>query len=103
NEFDKSTCQWKITRTSGIDVSIYRDKHIGQINFPKDETSPTKINGREAILAKTGKYNCSLAFKVSSSSAISVSSTAEATAPVETACDLVKKAAPMVERNISDN
>ncbi|SDP70371.1 Protein of unknown function [Actinopolyspora xinjiangensis] len=103
NEFDKSTCQWKITRTSGIDVSVYRDKHIGQINFSKDETSSTKLNGREAVIAKTGKYNCSLAFNVSSSSSISVSSTAEATDPVETACDLVKKAAPMVEHNISDN
>ncbi|WP_217641350.1 DUF3558 family protein [Actinopolyspora alba] len=105
NELDDQSCDWK-ANGSDFGISVYSDKPLKEIKFSDaEEKNKTEVNNREALLVKnnTGSGMCSLAFAVTDSSSISVNSMADTPGDTETACDLVKKAAPMVEQNISDS
>ncbi|PRW63232.1 DUF3558 family protein [Actinopolyspora mortivallis] len=105
SKLDDQTCTW-MSDGSNFDISVYKDMSLHEINFSEsEEKTKTQVNGREALLAKnnTGSAACSLAFAVSEHSSVSVNSIADEPGDTQTACALVKKAAPMVERNIPNN
>ncbi|ASU77719.1 DUF3558 domain-containing protein [Actinopolyspora erythraea] len=105
SELDEGTCRWK-ANGNNFNISIYKEKPLEKIDFSDAEAiEEIKVDKQDALLVKnnTGTGACSLAFAVTESSSVSVNSVADTPGDTETACDLVKKAAPMVERNISDS
>ncbi|MDR7301213.1 DUF3558 family protein [Haloactinomyces albus] len=102
NEFDDSTCGWKLGEHI-LGVSVYKDMALGEINFSGDEKTQTTFQGHDALLVRPNERQCSLAFAISDATSMLVRSTVDVSASPDTACKLVKKAAPMVEATIFDN
>ncbi|WP_114451714.1 DUF3558 domain-containing protein [Halopolyspora algeriensis] len=102
SEFDDSTCKWDIGDHL-INVSVYKDMALDEINFSGDEKTSITFQGHKALLVRPNKDQCSLAFATSDATSVSVNSTVDVSAPAGKACKLVKKAAPMVETTIFGN
>ncbi|WP_438387604.1 DUF3558 family protein [Actinopolyspora saharensis] len=101
-DIEEQTCTW-MSGGNDFDISVYKDKPLEEINFSDvDEKEQTEVSGREALLAKESGA-CSLAFAVTENSSVSVNSTADTPGDTATACELVQKAAPMVEQNIPES
>ncbi|WP_083921507.1 DUF3558 family protein [Actinopolyspora halophila] len=104
SRYDEQTCVW-MSGGNDFDISVYEDMPLEKIDFSdSEEKQNTQVNGREALLVKGNTASsCSLAFAVTDSSSVSVNSMADTPGDTATACDLVKKAAPMVEQNIPES
>ncbi|WP_114452421.1 DUF3558 family protein [Halopolyspora algeriensis] len=102
NEFDNSTCDWKLGEHI-LGVSVYKDMALNEINFSGDEKTRTTFQGHDALLVRSNERQCSLAFATSGTTSMLVRSTVDVSTPPDTACNLVKKAAPMVEATIFGN
>ncbi|SDQ82940.1 DUF3558 family protein [Actinopolyspora saharensis] len=101
SRYDEQTCEW-VSR--GFDISVYEDKSLEKIRFSDaDSKKKTEMSGHDSLLVKYDDGACSLAFAVTENSSVSVNSTADTPGDTATACELVQKAAPMVEQNIPES
>lgn len=104
SRYDEQTCVW-MSGGNDFDISVYEDMPLEEIDFSgSEEEQSTQVHGREALLVKGNTASsCSLAFAVTGNSSVSVNSMADTPGDTQAACDLVKKAAPMVEQNIPES
>lgn len=95
-----SACSWQLDDGS-TSVSLHPRKSLREIDFPEAYQRPHSINGRagRVVMEKTGD-TCIVAIKVNDSESVSVDSRASGGTD---SCDLAKKVAPMVERNIPES
>lgn len=102
SEFDDSTCKWGLGEHYFY-VSTYTDKALSELNFSGDKKTPKTFRGHKALRVIPGKGRCALAFAATNSTSVVVRATADVSAPPGKACEIVKKAAPMVESTIFDS
>ncbi|NYH79472.1 hypothetical protein FHR84_002810 [Actinopolyspora biskrensis] len=94
------SCEWR-TREGSTNIVLHTDKSMEDLEVSNQETSSFSIGNRQGRVSLEETLGvCSVVIPVNDSESISVDAQGDGNA---TSCEVAKKVAPMVEKNIPEN